>query len=261
MIILKIGGSALTIKDAKTPTLDEKNLERIAQEASYYNDDMIIVHGAGSFGHIYAQQYKIGDKPKTPKDDFKIEGMCITQASMQLFNHNIITKLQEKGIPAIGLKPSSFIMTRNKRIEVCDTKMIKRYVDEGFVPVLYGDAVLDLNEDIKFAILSGDQIITYLAKELKCNRVILSSDVDGIFTDNPKNNPDAELIEVVTRDTQLTITDNENQIDVTGGMMGKINELLALADEGTESQIINAEVEGNIQQAVSGQKVKGTLIR
>ena len=73
MIILKIGGSALTIKDAKTPTLDEKNLERIAQEASYYNDDMIIVHGAGSFGHIYAQQYKIGDKPKTPKDDFKIE--------------------------------------------------------------------------------------------------------------------------------------------------------------------------------------------
>jgi len=180
---------------------------------------------------------------------------------MQLFNHKIITKLQEKGIPAIGVKPSSFVMTRNKRIEICDTSIIQRYVDEGFVPVVYGDAVLDLNDDVKFAILSGDQIITYLAKELKCNRVILSSDVDGIFTDNPKNNPDAELIEVVTRDTQLKVTDNQDQIDVTGGMMGKINELLALADEGIESQIINAEVEGNIQQAVSGQKVKGTLIR
>lgn len=261
MIILKIGGSALTIKDAKTPTLDGKNLERIAHEASYYNDDMIIVHGAGSFGHIYAQQYKIGDKPIAPKDDYKIEGMCIIQSSMQLFNHKIVTKLQEKGIPAIGLKPSSFIMTRNKRIDVFDTNMVKRYVDEGFVPVLYGDAVLDLNDDIKFAILSGDQIITHLAKELQCNRVILSSDVDGIYTDNPKNNPDAELIEIVTRDTQLKVTENKNQADVTGGMMGKINELLALADEGIESQIINAEVEGNIQQAVSGQKVKGTIIR
>ena len=262
MIILKLGGSALTVKDADSPTLDEENLNRIAEEVSYYNDDMVIVHGAGSYGHIYAKLYKIGDKLISPRDNlYKIEGMCTTQASMQLFNHMIITKLQERGIPAVGIKPSSFIMTKDKRIDICDARIVQRYVDEGFVPVLYGDAVLDLNPEIKFAILSGDQLITYLAKELKCDRVILSSDVDGIYTDNPKNNPDAELMEVVTRDTKLNFSSNKDQVDVTGGMEGKINELLSLADEGIESLIINAEVEGNIQQAVSGQKVKGTIIR
>ena len=159
------------------------------------------------------------------------------------------------------MKPSTFILTENQRIKICDTNIVKRYLSEGFVPVLYGDAVLDLNEDIKYAIISGDQLITYFAKQLHADKVVLSSDVDGIYTDNPKTNPDAELIEVVTRNTQLTLTENKNQVDVTGGMAGKIRELLELADEGIESMIINAEKEGNLKLAVSGKDVKGTLIK
>lgn len=262
MIIIKIGGSALTVKDADKPTLDEENLERIAGELSAYNDDMIIVHGAGSYGHIYAKKYGIGDVISNVNDHlYKLEGVCRTQASVQLLNYMVCEKLQEKGIPAIGMKPSAYMTTNNKRIDMCDTGLIRKYLDNGFVPVLYGDAVLDNNDYMKYAIISGDQIITYLAEDLNADRVILSSDVDGIYTDNPKTNPDAELLEVVTRDTDLKTTENENQADVTGGMYGKIRELLDLADHGIESLIINADKPGNIRLAVSGQKVKGTLIK
>lgn len=262
MMIVKLGGSALTVKDAKEATVDEANLERISKEVSNYNDDMVIVHGAGSFGHILAKKYAIGDRiTNAPENLFRMEGLSLIQASMQLLNYHIVKKLQENGVPAIGIKPSTFILTENKRIKICDIAIVKRYVDEGFVPVLYGDAVLDLNDDIKFAIISGDQLITYFAKELHADKVILSSDVDGIYTDNPKTNPEAELIEVVTRDTKLTLTENTNQADVTGGMAGKIRELLELADDGIESMIINAEKEGNLESAVSGKHVKGTLIK
>lgn len=262
MMIVKLGGSALTIKDAEKPTVDNNNLNRIAEEVSNYNDEMVIVHGAGSFGHIYAKEYAIGDKIVNSQDNlFKIEGLSLIQASMQFLNYQVVTKLQENGVPAIGIKPSTFIVTENKRIKICDASIIRKYVDEGFVPVLYGDAVLDLNDDIKFAIISGDQLITYFAKELKADKVILSSDVDGIFTDNPKTNPDAKLIDVVTKDTRLTLTENTDYADVTGGMAGKIRELLELADEGIESMIINAEKEGNLKLAVSGKDVKGTLIK
>ncbi|MGN1322284.1 MAG: isopentenyl phosphate kinase, partial [Methanosphaera sp.] len=251
-----------TVKDADKPTLDEENLERIAGELSAYNDDMIIVHGAGSYGHIYAKKYGIGDVISNVNDHlYKLEGVCRTQASVQLLNYMVCEKLQEKGIPAIGMKPSAYMTTNNKRIDMCDTGLIRKYLDNGFVPVLYGDAVLDNNDYMKYAIISGDQIITYLAEDLNADRVILSSDVDGIYTDNPKTNPDAELLEVVTRDTDLKTTENENQADVTGGMYGKIRELLDLADHGIESLIINADKPGNIRLAVSGQKVKGTLIK
>lgn len=262
MMIIKLGGSALTIKDAKSPTIDEVNLDRIADELTSYNQDMIIVHGAGSFGHIYARDYEIGSEVKDVNDHLrKIEGMCITQTSVHRLNYMVCRKLQQKGIPAVAIKPSSFIITENKRIAVCDTTVIKNYLENGFVPVLYGDAVLDYNDAIKFAILSGDQIITYLAEELKADKVILASDVDGIYTDNPKTNPDAQLIEEVTKDTQLNLTSKNSHADVTGGMEGKINELLELASKGITSQIINGEVEGNIKAAVSGSKVKGTIIK
>ena len=262
MIILKLGGSALTIKDADKPTIDDVNLDRIATEVASYNQDMIIVHGAGSFGHIHAKEYAIGDRILGDDDKSnKTMGLCLTQASVQLLNYKVISKLHEKNIPAVGIKPSTFIVNKDKRIDECDTNLIRKYLDDGFVPVLYGDAVLDKNDEIRYSILSGDQIITYLAKKLNANRVILSSDVDGIYTDNPKTNPDAKLIDIVTKDTPLTTTSNDNQADVTGGMAGKIRELLELAEYGIESQIINAEKEGNIKLAVSGRQVKGTIIK
>lgn len=261
MIIIKIGGSAITQKDAQNPTMDEDNLRRIAHELSSYNDDMIIVHGAGSYGHIYAKKYAIGDVITTPQEHLKkIEGICKIQNSMIDLNYHVCSALQATGIPAISMKPSSIMTTNNKRIDTCDTTLIYEYLENGFVPVVYGDAVIDHDDNIKFAIISGDQLVTYLASKLNADRVILATDVDGIYTDNPKSNPNAKLLDVVTHDTKI-ITSANNQADVTGGMQGKINELLALADLGITSQIINAEVEGNIQAAISGSKVRSTIIK
>jgi isopentenyl phosphate kinase len=49
-------------------------------------------------------------------------------------------------------------------------------------------------------------------------------------------------------------------IDVTGGMRGKIMELLDLADWGIDSVIFNAAIEGNIGRAIMGERV-GTRVR
>jgi isopentenyl phosphate kinase len=55
MIILKIGGSILTNKDSKTSEVDTASLNRIASEIKASMDvspkQLVIVHGAGSFGH------------------------------------------------------------------------------------------------------------------------------------------------------------------------------------------------------------------
>ena len=64
MMILKLGGSILTNKDA-IGEIDNENLSRVANEIrnalDNNPDDLIIVHGAGSFGHPPAKEYKIGE--------------------------------------------------------------------------------------------------------------------------------------------------------------------------------------------------------
>lgn len=263
MIILKLGGSVITRKNSLTPTLDENNLKRIAREISNssYNK-LIIVHGAGSFGHPYAKEYSIGSEIETQEElERKMQGFSKTQNSVKTLNTHVCKHLQDMGIPAVSIQPSSFIKTHNKRIIKADMDLISSYLDLGFVPVIYGDVVLDTNNQIKMAVLSGDQIVKYLAENLKTEKVVLGSDVDGIYDDDPKTNPNANLIKVVTSKDDLKSAENTQTVDVTGGMGGKLEELLELAKIGVESEIINANHDNNIKKAINGEKGIGTVIR
>ena len=76
-----------------------------------------------------------------------------------------------------------------------------------------------------------------------------------------KKYSDAYLLKVVTSHNDLESADSTQTVDVTGGMGGKLNELLELAKIGIESEIINASHDNNIKRALKGEKGIGTLIR
>lgn len=158
------------------------------------------------------------------------------------------------------MQASSFITTKNKRINSFNLDLIEKYLNEGFIPVLYGDVVLD--EDLKIAVLSGDQILQFMAKNLKIKdsklkkEVILGTDVAGVFTKNPKKYDDAEHIPKLSSLEEIEKFDSTTNIDVTGGMIGKIRELLELADIGIESKIIDANEPKVILNALEGKKLE-----
>lgn len=262
MIILKLGGSVITKKDSKEPSINYDNLGRIAEEiADSSTDKLIIVHGAGSYGHPFAKEYEIGNKIENEQDfNRKKLGFCITQSWVKKLNTIVCDTFRENGVLAISIQPSSFIITKNKRIHSCDLDLVEKYLKYGFVPVIYGDVVPDLDESIKICVLSGDQIVKYFAENLKAERVILGSDVDGIYTKDPKKYEDAELMDTVTSFEDLNAEGSLN-VDVTGGMNGKLSELIQLAEIGIESEIINACKEGLIKKALNHQKGIGTLIK
>ena len=117
MIILKIGGSILTEKDSAEPKVDYDNLNRIAEEIrqSLYAeeisndliDGLVIVHGAGSFGHPPAKKYQIG-QPFEMKDYLeKRIGFAEVQNEVKKLNSIICESLIEHGIP--GLFPRQAI--------------------------------------------------------------------------------------------------------------------------------------------------------
>lgn len=261
MIILKLGGSVITRKEEDTPTVNYENLQRISKEiADSTKKKLVIVHGAGSFGHPYARKYSIGDEIKDAEDQKrKMQGFSITHHAVNELNSIVCSHLRKEDLPIIPLQPSSFILTHNKRIQSGDINLITKYLEMDFIPVLYGDVVLDTGPN-KMAVLSGDQIITYLAGKLQPERVILATDVDGIYDKNPKKYPEARLLETVTSKEDIK-TGEETNIDVTGGMGGKVNELLNLLKLGIESEIINANCQGNIKKILTGEKVTGTTIK
>ena len=261
MIILKIGGSILTNKDAVSE-VDTKSLKRIASEIKSSLDnsfkELIIVHGAGSFGHPPAKKYKIGEKFDESEYPQKRIGFCETQNAVKKLNMYICEAFIDEGLPVVAIPASSFMRATNKRITDGNLDSFKRYLEKGFIPVIYGDVVLD--DELEICVISGDQLIQYLAKNLNPDMVVLGTDVDGVYNKNPKTHDDAIFFDKFSSLDDLDTFEGTTNVDVTGGMVGKIKELLYLADLGIESKIINAEVEDNVFKVLENEKVKGTVI-
>ena len=101
-----------------------------------------------------------------------------------------------------------------------------------------------------------------------CNRLGFIDSDDMIAQDYIKtlldalktHNEDAIFFDRFSSLEDLDTLEGTTNVDVTGGMVGKIKELLYLADLGIESKIINAEVEDNIFKVLENEDVKGTVI-
>lgn len=256
MIILKLGGSLITDKTRQFKVREDV-LERLADEIKDgAKGDLVIVHGGGSFGHPVANKYRLQDGFKNKE---QIEGIVLTRRAMGELSRSVVNTFHEHKLPVVAIQPSANIICKKGRIEDIDIGIIKRFLELGTIPILFGDVVLD--KDFGFCILSGDQITTVLAEKLKADRVIFAADVDGIYDRNPTKFDDAKLIPKIASDDKDVLNGlKTREGDVTGGMKGKVKEIIALAERGTPSQIINAMVPGRLKKALSGEKVTGTLV-
>ncbi|MDH5664413.1 MAG: isopentenyl phosphate kinase [Candidatus Bathyarchaeota archaeon] len=256
--VLKLGGSVITNKEKPlTPNLPA--IERSASEISRANvSRLVLVHGGGSFGHPIAKQYSIEEGYR---DQPQIMGFSKTRQAMTTLNKLVVDSLIQHNIPAVTVQPSSCTITKQGRINVMEERPLRKLLEMGFVPVLYGDAVLD--SDKGFAILSGDQLVSSLATRLEAERIIIGIDVDGLYTLDPKTDPKARLIKHITphelRKMQHKIG-KARVTDVTGGMLGKVLELMPAVEKGIKVIIANAAKPSNVYKALKGESVVGTVI-
>ena len=255
--ILKLGGSAITHK-TKPKTANMRIINNLAKEISTAKTQrLIIVHGGGSFGHPLAKKYAL---TKGYKDSSQIIGLAQTHEAMTVLNGIIVNALIRHNIPAVSVAPSSFIITKGGRIQKLDIDIVTKLLKMGFVPVLYGDAVLDSERG--FAILSGDQLIAKLAIVLNAERVIIGVDVDGFYTAEPSDSS-AVLISHITANELRKLQDHAGKsraTDVTGGMRGKIIELIPAIEHGVRAVIVNATKPDTVRKALCNEPVIGTLI-
>ena len=262
MIILKIGGSIITEKSSDEPKVNYEQLDRITTEIAeaYKKMDkkLIILHGAGSYGHPIVKRTGIHMGISNNK---QLVDFAETQRLQNELNTIVTGELIKKGVPAIPVQASATAIMKNGKLISMDTSVIKGFVDIGLVPVLYGVPAYDSEQ--KCSILSGDQIAPFLAKNLGADSIIHATDVDGIFTANPKEDKNAKLIEKITNENLTQVKNylsGSSHTDVTSGMLGKVMELANIAKEGTKCVILNGLKEERIKKALLGEEVTSTVV-
>ena len=258
-IILKLGGSAITDKTAEASPKTQI-INRLAEEIKRADlDNLIVVHGGGSFGHPTAAKYGIKDGYK--EDPTQKFGFAETHHMMTVLNGLVMDALIWHEIPAISVAPSSCVVTEDGRVKFFDETVFKSMAKLIFTPVMYGDAVMD--EKLGFTVLSGDQLVAYLAIRYKATKIVVGTDTDGLFDSDPKTNPNAKPYKNLTLKELKEIQpklDKAPGTDITGGMAGKISELIPAIEAGVHVTVTGATKGLSIYRALTDQSVLGTEI-
>lgn len=250
MKVIKFGGSAITDKsEFKCANLSQ--IKKLAQAISTVwregMRDLVIVHGAGSFGHALVLKHGINDGIT---NDSQRLGFADTHQACSSLSSIVVSALIEQNVPAVSISPNSIITQKNKRIVGFDTRIINEYLSKGYLPVLYGDMVPDL--ELEGSVCSGDQIMSYLGKD--ADYLIFTTNVDGVL--DGEGNVIAEI--TAENFSQISAHLKETKNDVTGAMKGKINELLK---GGVTSYIINAGSPERLVDLLHGKEAIGTMVR
>ena len=100
---MKIGGSVITEKGSISKAR-EAEIDRISNEIASFKKDsdsqLILVHGAGSFGHPHAMKYRLSE-------GFDASGVYLTHASVKLLNSKVLESLNNAGEHALPVHPLS----------------------------------------------------------------------------------------------------------------------------------------------------------
>jgi isopentenyl phosphate kinase len=255
MFIIKLGGSVITNK-AKECCFKQEVVDRLAGEIKHANKQVILVHGAGSFGHILAKQYKLNDGFKRKK---QAEGFALTQAMVQRLNNLVLASLHNHGIPAVSIPPHAILSLSDHNISRIDYNIFKKYLALGFMPVSFGDVALD--NQLGFSICSGDLLIQLLAAEFKPEKVIFVIDEDGLYSTNPKTSKNATFFEQTTvKDLEKLTTSLDAHADVTEGMKGKIHTIKQIAKTGANTILLNGNIHNRLYDTLKGKKVRSTIV-
>ncbi len=246
-ILLKLGGSVITDKKSDC-AVNYGQLSLLATAISRARPEgMVIVHGAGSCGHPEAKQYHL-DKGAMKGQS---EGIFVTHRAVSRLNDAVVATLREQGIAAVGVHPLHAAVADNARLVAFEHRHLEKMLMLGMVPVIHGDVVMDLSRGA--CIVSGDQLVRYLAVALKINRVGLATDVPGVLKGD-------EVVPEISRNMAPSLQiGNSLHTDVTGGMRGKIDELLGLASAGIGSDIFHVSRIGDFLAGTDhgGTKIKG----
>ena len=259
LTIIKLGGSLLTDKSIPYTANDEV-ITSVAKELKECIDlglieDLIIVHGVGSFGHVPVLKHKLHLGFQSPN---QLIAMSQTQHEMNEYRLRLTKKMIENGIPVNLLHPSSFCTSVKMKITVSFLDAVKGYFSIGMVPLMGGDMIFD--SKMGFSVGGGDQLMVLLAKQLSADNVLFVSDVDGVYSADPKQNENAEFFPKIHLDILHEIiekTESSPLKDVSGAMKGKLQAILSLKEQisnGTKVCLLSMKTTGNLKSVMKNSR-------
>ncbi len=250
-IVIKIGSSSLTHKE--TGFLNFEKLEKLARVLTNLcgmGKEVILV----SSGAIAVGKKNLGLLSKDISLAEKQACAAVGQAQLMMTYQKLFSEYNQK-VAQILLTKITLIWEENKQNA---TNTFNELLKLGVIPIVNENDTISTYE-IQFG--DNDRLSAIVTSITNADLLILLSDIDGLYTDDPNVNKDAKFVDLVEKldDTYFDMGKSTSGSNVgTGGMSAKLTAAKIATYSGADMVIANAEDVNVINDIIQGKNV-GTL--
>lgn len=278
--IQRFKGKTFVIKFSGKVTEDKANLLSLAEELALLHQVGIricVIHGGGKQLTELAQklgvvQTVIEGRRVTDDDTLELAKMIFRGK----INTEILAALRHRGIHAVGLSgidggvikaerrpPKDVVNKRTGETESVDfghvgdiveidERLINLLLESDYLPVI---SSLGADDDGKIYNINADTIASEIAARLGAEKLILLSDVNGIYLD--PSDESTKIDRLSTKEARQLIDDGR----ATGGMIPKLESLISLLDRGVRSaHVIGGTDRNGLLSEVFTDQGTGTML-
>lgn len=251
-IVIKVGTSSLT--HPETGLMDLIKMEKLVRELTDLGNqgkEVVLV----SSGAIAVGRKAIGMRERPSKLEVKQACASIGQARLMMIYQKLFMEYNQ--IASQILMTKNTLVNENNRENARNT--FETLLSMGAIPIVNENDTVSTYE-IRFG--DNDTLSAIVTALIEADLLILLSDIDGLFTDDPNRNPDAKFIEYVDRiDERFTQMAKGSSSDVgTGGMSTKLGAARLATSAGADMIIANGADMGIIHRIMEGERI-GTMFR
>lgn len=249
-IVVKIGSSSLTHEATGDMNLEKlEQLVRVLTDLSNRGMDVVLVSsGAIAVGR---KTIKLDERPK--EKAVKQACAAIGQTRLMMVYQRLFAEYNK--VPAQVLMTKFTMLNEESRENA--TATFAELLKMGVIPIVNENDTVATDE-IEFG--DNDTLSALVAALIQADLLILLSDIDGLYTDDPRRNPDAEFIEQIDyiSDDLIHMAKGAGSDVGTGGMATKISAARIANDAGADMVIANGEDVHILRDILNGKSV-GTL--
>ena len=254
-IVIKIGSSSLTHKETGDLNLTKiERLVRVISDLKGAGKQVVLV----SSGAIAAGRQALGHRTRPVTLAEKQAFAAVGQARLMMVYQRIFAEYNQVA--------AQILLTKNTMVNDSNQYNAQNTFDEllklGTIPIVNENDTVSTSEiPMVDNFGDNDRLSAVVAALIGADLLILLSDIDGLYSDDPRHNPDARFISMVKEITPelMEMGKDTSGSDVgTGGMAAKLAAARIATDSGSDMVIANGEDVNVVTEIVSG-KDKGTL--
>ena len=251
-VVVKIGSSSLNYEE--TGSLNFTKLEHLVRELCNLRNrgmDVCLV----SSGAIAVGRQSLGMNERPRELSTKQACAAVGQARLMMIYQKLFAEYNQVA--------GQVLMTKNTMVNPVSRENAKNTFDElfrlGAIPIVNENDTVSTYE-MQFG--DNDTLSAIVASLIGADLLILLSDIDGLFTDDPHHNPNAEFIHVVKNlDENLMRMGKDTSSAVgTGGMSTKLSAAKIATTSGADMIIANADDMRIIHRIMDGREY-GTFFK